>query len=320
MHAFTGGIARDDELLRLARSLDGSARIASADPPQPAPPAAVRPKAIGVTQVDTLASDPFAFYATQILKLRPLDPLDQEPSAATRGNRIHDVMEQWTASGGGTVERLMQFAEQMLADEGRLPLLRALWAPRVRRAIRWAGETVHEREGKGWTVIAAEAAGQMLLPNGVTLKGRADRIDRDGWGALAVVDYKTGAPPSKTQVRGGYASQLGLIAALAAAGVLTAKDGTPVASGAASSLAYWRLSGGLKSPGAEIDPLKGRINGEEPPSPDEHISFVMARVIQLTDRYLIGDAPFVAKLRPDLAWDDYDHLARVAEWLGRPQR
>ncbi len=317
LHAFTGGIARDDDLLRLARRLDGGGRIASADRPAPAPAASARPRSIGVTHIDTLASDPFAYYAKQILRLRRLDPLDQEPTALDRGNLVHKIMERWTLGGGGSLDRLEQIASEELRDAERHPLLRALWVPRARRAIAWAGETVHVREALGWNVLAAEAGGQMVLANGVTLRGRADRIDRDSWGALTVVDYKTGAPPAKSQVRGGFANQLGLIAAMASAGALKDGDGK-VVTGTAAALAYWRLSGGAKKPGEEIDPLKGRVGGAEPASPDEHIAFVMARVLALTDRYLLGDAPFTAKLRPELAWDEFDHLARVAEWLGRP--
>ena len=38
-------------------------------------------------------------------------------------------------------------------------------------------------------------------------------------------------------------------------------------------------------------------------------------------RWLTGDAPFVAKLHPELApYGDYDQLMRLDEWYGRQER
>ncbi len=315
LQAFSGGVVPDAELLTLARGLDGGGEAHPVDRPAPSPPPGTRPRALVVTEVDTLASDPYAFYARNILGLRAWDPLDQEPTPSERGTLIHDVLESWSASGGGTVERLMRGAEQMLAKDGRAPLLRALWAPRVRRMIEWAGQQVIDRERQGWEVIAAEAGGSMTLTNGIVLRGRADRIDRDAAGRLAVVDYKTGAPPKRSQVRSGFANQLGLIAVMAAAGRLATKSGFQATAGVIAEIAYWQLKGG-RDPGTITDPLGGR----EPVDPADHLDFVMARVTRLTSDLLLGGAPFLAKVRPLLSRDDYDHLARVAEWLGRPDR
>ncbi len=314
LQAFTGGLAADPELLMLARGLDGGGEAHPVDRPAPAPPPAARPRTLGVTEVDTLASDPYAFYARTILGLRSWDPLDQEPTAAERGNLIHGVLEDWIASGDGSLERLQRIAERMLLDEGRLPLLRALWAPRVRRMIEWAGEQVLAREAAGWSVVAAEAAGTLDLPNGVVLRGRADRVDRNAEGRLAVIDYKTGAPPSKGQVTSGFASQLGLIALMAAAGRLKTRSGTVAAPGEIAEIAYWQLKGG-KERGKIANPA-----GKTQSDLELHMGEVFDGVTALTSRLLTGSDPFIAKVRPQLSWDDYDHLARVAEWLGRPER
>ena len=314
LQAFTGGIRRDDRLLAIARRIDSRGRVTAGAMPRPAPASAKRPRVLSVTEVDTLVADPFAFYAKRLLRLNPLDPIDQDPTAATRGTRVHGVLEDWTSSGGGSLARLEQLTEAMLQAEGTLfPLLRALWAPRARRALRWAGETVHAREVAGWTAVAAEAAGRLTLVNGITVKGRADRIDRDAEGRLAVIDYKTGRAPTKAQVQGGFANQLGLLAAMAALGTLRTRDGAAVAAGPAQEIAYWKLGGG-NTPGEIADPLKGKPVMTAP----EHVEFVLAHVTALTSRLLDGDAAFEPKVHPGLAWGDYDHLARVREWIDRP--
>jgi ATP-dependent helicase/nuclease subunit B len=313
LQAFSGGIRSDHELLDLARRLDGRGQGRARPAPSPAPPAIARPRTLSVTEVDTLIADPFAFYARNILSLRRLDPLDDDPTAQTRGNRIHKVMERWIGSGGGSLQRLMTIAEEEIAAEARqFPLLRALWAPRARRALAWAGQAVHDREADGWTSMFAEAGGELLLANGITLKGRADRIDLHDDGRLAVIDYKTGAPPSPAQVAAGFANQLGLLMAMAASGNLRTRaarlrPGTP------AELLYWQLGGGAV-PGKIIDALKSR----PPVTAVDHVDAVLDRTERLTTALLLGTAAFEPKLHPGFAWGDYDHLARVAEWLDRP--
>ena len=311
LQAFSGGLTEDRHLLQLARGIDVRLPALSVRPPRPAPPAAGRPRKISVTQIDTLVTDPFAFYARAVLGLKPLDPLDQDPTAATRGNRIHEVLERWVNSGGGSLERLQQLTEEMLASEGsQFPLLRALWGPRARRAIDWAGEAILAAEAEGWHRMVAESGGEWLLPNGITLTGRADRVDRDAEGRLAIIDYKTGRVPSARAVREGLANQLGLLMAMAARGHLR-----KVAAGEPAALAYWKLSGGTEA-GKPENPLRGK----PPLSAADHAEAALAVAIAQTDALLLGDAGFISKRVPGYGWTDYDHLARVAEWQDRPKR
>ncbi len=311
LQAYSGGLASDDALLSLARGIDSRAGPVPGRAPRPAPPAAARPRRISVTQIDTLVTDPFAFYARSVLGLKPLDPLDQDPTAATRGNRIHEVLERWIKSGRGSPEQLQRFTEEMLAAEGsQFPLLRALWGPRARRAIAWAGEQILAAEADGWLQMVAEASGECALPNGITLSGRADRVDRDAEGRLAIIDYKTGGVPSPTAIREGLANQLGLLMAMAARGMLGG-----VATGDPQALAYWKLKGG-----ADAGEIKDPLRGKPPLTAAEHAEAALAVAIAQTDALLLGDAPFIAKRVPGYGWTDYDHLARVAEWQDRPKR
>ena len=315
LQAYCGGLANDDALLRLARGIDSRRAPVPGRPPRPAPPAAGRPRHISVTQIDTLVTDPFAFYASAVLGLKPLDPLDQDPTAATRGNRIHEVLERWVNSGRGSLELLDRYIEEMLASEGsQFPLLRALWGPRARRAIEWAGEQIIAADSDGLTKMLAEAGGEWLLPNGITLKGRADRIDRSAEGGLTIIDYKTGRVPSTAAVRGGLANQLGLLMAMAAKGMLATRAGATLA-GEPAALAYWKLSGGT-GPGE----IKDALGGKPPLSAADHAADAVAIAIAETDALLLGNAPFVAKRVPGYGWSDFDHLARVAEWQDRPKR
>src|SRR3546814_20389444 len=103
---------------------------------------------------------------------------------------------------------------------------------------------------EGGLAVAVEARGERPRA-GVALNGRADRIDaRDG--ALRIVDYNTGKPPTTRQLKAGFALQLGLIGWLADQGAFYPVLGT------ALRFDYWWLSGGSDNPGEVPLPTKGQ--------------------------------------------------------------
>jgi ATP-dependent helicase/nuclease subunit B len=320
-HFEAGGqarLVRRDDLVRLARLLDAApagAPLPAA--PRPCPPLALRPDRISITELDTLIADPFAFHAKRILKLSPMDPLDQDPTPAMRGNLAHTVLERWVRGNLGTLDLLDRIASEELDREAaHFPLLAATWVPRMKLALRWAGQLILQREQAGWTRMLAEVEGNMTLANGIVLRGRIDRLDRHRDGCLLIADYKTGAPPAKGRVRALEANQLALGLAMAAAGKLVDENGQPIAGGVPGDIEYWQLMGKRGEPGKVHGPLHGNIEI----APADHVSRALAAAEELTTTYLQTDAPFLPKLRPDWSWQDYDHLARVAEWINRSER
>ena len=310
--ALAGSALRSDtELLQTADAIDAAGPPRRAARPAPAPPVALRPRQLSVTKAEQLLVDPFAFYASRMLRLEPLDALDADPSAAERGIDVHAVLEQWVSEGSRDPARLLELAHLRMAKWADHPLVGALWVPRLERAMHWAATTLTEWEADGWAALAAECAARERLANGVTLTGRADRIDRNAAGELAIIDYKTGAPPARAQVEGGFALQMGLLGWLAQRGGFGAA--APVA-----AFRYWKLSGG-REPGKASDPLAS--NRVPFITPAAHIAATLAIFERLCADYLLGETPFVAKAHPEYAMKlrDFDHLARVGEWLGRPR-
>src|SRR5690606_1097187 len=102
------------------------------------------------------------------------------------------------------------------------------------------------------------------------LTAKADRIDRRrSDGALAVLDYKTGNPPTAKQVHSGLTPQLPLEAAIAQAG------GFPeLAPGAVAELVYIRLGGGA-TPG-DAERIESKPNAREPIPPAEELAALAA--------------------------------------------
>ncbi len=307
------------DLLAWARALDApSGATTPAQRPAPAPH--TRPITIGVTQVDTLRADPFAFYAAAMLRLRRLDPPAADLTPAERGRFVHKVMERWFHEADADPALLQETASALFARRypGQ-PRLAALWQPRLLRAVGWAGEQFVTMAAEGWRPLAVEAAGETSF-RGITLKGRADRIDVGPDGQLGIIDYKTGDPPSNSQLAGGFATQLGLLGALID---WRAMDGIV---GNIERLDYWKLGGGFTTPGKAKSAIKLRLRGEGgQPAPEapwttapEMIAACWSWYEDAVDRFLLGHEPFVAKLHPEFATgSDFDQLARVEEWQGR---
>ena len=303
LDAISGGLPRDVPLERLTRALDDPGPPRPADQPEPNPPPEQRPTRISVTSVDRLKADPFAFYAKAILRLRELDNVDADHTARWKGSAVHEVFEHWLHEDACDPDKLRPRAEALLAGAAIHPMLRALWAPRLLEAIDSLAELERDNRDEGRLPLVAEVTGEAVIA-GVTVEGRVDRIDRLGDGGIAVIDYKTGAPPSRKAVDKGFALQLGLLALIARAGGFEGVSGEPQA------FEYWSLAKRLleKNP---IRPNKDR-------TPHEFLADTEAHFRDAAHDYLLGTRPFTAKLNPAYApYGDYDQLMRLEEWYGR---
>ena len=304
LQAMTGGVARDVKLERLVRALDDPGPPQPVDRPQPCPPAEQRPERIPVTAVDRLSADPFAFYAQAILRLRALDPADADHTAKWKGIAVHKVLEEWLRQDECEPAKLRPRAEQLLAGEAIHPMLRALWAPRLLEAIEWIARLESDNRAAGRRPVKAEVNGEAAVA-GVTVYGRADRIDRLADGSLAVIDYKTGAPPTHKAVSAGFALQLGLLGLIGRAG------GFPDVSGDPGVFEYWSLTRHKGSFGKLMRPDKDMQTGE-------FLDHAYGKFAAAAARWLTGTEPFTAKLNPAYApYGDYDQLMRLEEWYGR---
>jgi ATP-dependent helicase/nuclease subunit B len=265
---------------------------------------------IAVTALDRLRGDPYQFYAQAILGLRSLDPLDAEPTAAWKGTAVHEILEEWHEAGAlpGT---LIPIAERRLEEMSAHPFMRGLWRPRLLSALCWIEQETERLLGEGRRVAAWEKKGEMRV-DGIRIHGRADRIDQLADGTLAVVDYKTGTPPSGAMVEKGFALQLGLIAMIAQGGRM---EGI---AGEASRFEYWSLArnkergfGYMAEPVLEGSRRTGLPRGEFVERTEDYLRQAIAT-------WILGNEPFTARLNPDLpGYADYDQLMRLDEWQGR---
>jgi ATP-dependent helicase/nuclease subunit B len=304
LRAMTGGLVHDARLERMALALDDPGPPQPVGRPAPRPPVEQRPDRISITAVDRLNADPFAFYAQAILRLRTLDPVDDDHTARWKGTAVHEIFEQWLREDDCDPGRLRERAEQLLAGDTIHPMLRALWAPRLLEAIEWMAELERTNRRNGRRPLAAEISGEASFA-GILVQGRADRIDRLPDGTIGIIDYKTGAPPRQKAVDAGFALQLGLLGLIARAGGFDGIVGEPRA------FEYWSLSRHNGRFGRLMRP-------DEKTGPDEFLAQSEAAFARAAGQWLTGTEPFTAKLNPAYApYGDYDQLMRLEEWYGR---
>lgn len=311
-------MTRDGERYRLlARFADHAPPAPPLARPAPKPDPALFPRALSVTEIETLVRDPYAIYARHVLGLDALDPIAAEPGAAERGTLIHDVLGRFAkiypeglpdrAVARQTLEQLGLDALQDIAEA--FPELYAEWRPRFDRMADAFLDWEYERRALVRRVHA-EISGTVTIPLGnevFTLRCRADRIEEHRDGRFTVVDFKTGQPPGNREVVVGFSPQLTLEAAMLMRGgfrdVGRARE--------APDLLYVHASGGR-------EPLKPRPITQEKDGPpiadviEEHYR----RLSGLVARFIKGEAAYVSRPYPKYAkrYSDYDHLARVKEW------
>ncbi|MCY4396734.1 MAG: double-strand break repair protein AddB [Rhodospirillaceae bacterium] len=302
---------RDAALVALARQLDRPARVQSCARPMPRPPVEVRPRRLSVTQIEKWLRDPYTIYARYILRLAPLDDIDADAGALDRGIILHDVFEAFVRDfPAGPLppdaqSKLKALGRARFMDLAHAPGVAAIWWPRFERA---AEAFVAEEAARRPAIRSShvEVSGRIEIPGPAgpfRLTGKADRIDLKRGGVAEILDYKTGGLPKKADVDSGFNPQLALEGLILQRGGF---EGLPAVDEVAA-LTYWQLSGGRK-------PLEIRDAGKKPAA--GLIAAADAGLARLVAAYDDPGRAYAA--RPASAWalayNDYEHLARIREW------
>jgi len=293
-----------------AIALDEAPPVPRATRPAPAPPLALRPRRLTVTEIETFLRDPYSIFARHVLRLAPLDPLDAAPGAAERGSALHAALGSFTAAFPRELPRdalaqLLEHGRSAFAPLAVFPAEHALWWARFERVAAFVVEFERRRRA-GCATVVAETSGRLDLPLGevsFALVGRADRIEQRRDGTLAVLDYKTGTAPTARQVAS-LSPQLALEAAMAERGAFRDVPPLPV-----SEISYVELKGGAT--GGEEKPIryKDRTIKEVAETALEGLLSLLAAFEDPAQGYRSLAAP-----QWQGGFGDYDHLARVREW------
>jgi ATP-dependent helicase/nuclease subunit B len=299
--------------------LTHSAKVDPILQPAPKPPLAARPLKLSVTAIEDWLRDPYTIYAKYILRLDPLDPVDMPLSAADRGSAIHDALGEFTQTFATALPDrpalvLRGIGEKFFAPLMERPEARALWWPRFQRIAGWFADWELARRDD-IERIAAEIRGEIKIPLGneriFTLSARADRIEQRRDGSFAILDYKTGQPPTGKQVRMGLSPQLTLEAAILREGGFDGID----AGASVGELVYVRLSG--NNPPGEQRSLELKIRNNDTPQPPDQAADYAREQLEILVRKFENEDEAYTSLNLSM-WSNrygaYDDLARIKEW------
>ena len=305
---------RAQNLRYFAQVLDTPTASARAERPAPKPPADIRPRRLSITEIETLIRDPYAIYAKHVLGLRKLRELGAPPDAAERGNLIHNVVAKFVEEGhdfvsGDAHATLMQLADseyQRMADaedKKQIWLKRfGLIAQRFLEFERARQNDVSSRhaEKRGKTKIA-------IAHDEVEIFGYADRIDVMRDGELEIIDFKTGGVPLPKEMQQFLSPQLPMEAIIAASGGFDDVDRAQ-----AKNLRYIKMAHG-----PDAFEVKDFSKGKRPLIDviDDYQRYfsAFAEMMLLSEQHAM-----VSQLTPKEAQQfpgDYDHLARMKEWM-----
>lgn len=298
---------RGAEYVEWARLLDEAKNVPFISQPMPVPPLNMRPKHFSVTEIETLRRDPYAIYAKKVLRLSPLDDFIREPSFAERGTLYHAIVagfveENIDPFASDALTKLMAIAHREFHALQLPPDVEAIWWLRF-EALAGNYITWEKTRPKRQRFAEISANAVEIDKTGVTLSGRADRIDIMGQVAT-IFDFKTGSSPSVKQAATLIAPQLALEGALLMRGAF-ADCGTLKP----DDLLYVRLK------------AQGEVLSESVPLSAKRAATELSeeawnRLGELIAYYQNPAQGYRSRALPPVVRyeGDYDHLARVLEW------
>lgn len=293
--------ARGRYWLDMGRALEAAIASPLARRPSPVPPVAARPKELSVTNIEKLIRDPYAIYASKVLKLRKLNPVQHAPDALHRGTTIHKVFETFvsdTAKDPDLVQvaRLLDTASEVLKARVPWPADRIQWHVRIEKIAQWFIEAERARRANARPVLFERTGAITLTDPPFRVTAKADRIDIDNDGQARVYDYKTGTAPTKKQ------QMLFDVQLLVTAAIIAEGGFTEISPRGVAEARYIALGSAPKEEPAPLDEL--------PPAQ------VLERLKLLLLAYTEPDMGFTARNRmhKDIYGSDYDQLSRFGEW------
>lgn len=239
-----------------------------------------------VTELEHLIHNPYSFYVKHILRLRVLDDYWDGVDARDFGNLVHDVVERATDLRPDAL--VAEMDRRALEKLGAGSVIFHFWHKRfVEIAPVIANELTSVQNAY------AEIGGSVKIA-GRNVRARADRIWDGG-----VMDIKTGAAPSKSQLEQGNMPQLPLEAYILQSG------GFPIKTSALSRAPIMRF--------LQLKNNDARVIEYDAEKTAEMMRAAVDKVTELFNIYSAGGAGYEYRETGNQKYKLYDDLARVRD-------
>jgi ATP-dependent helicase/nuclease subunit B len=287
-------------LKEILENVKKSSKVETIKLKNPNPEIELRPRHFWVTDLDLLISNPYAFYAKKILKLKLIKILGIDDKKSLCGNYMHEVLAEFirNSKGAFSLEELRQTAQKIQRERGLNPSALGLWFFRQSKIFSFIINSINNVSAqKHYAEIHGNCNLKITETYEAYISCIADRIDIDEHGDVSIIDYKSGATPEKKQVEKGKKIQLAVESLIAQNGGFGLK-GKRV-----KSLSYWELT-----KQNIISVAKGKEEVEQ-----LHIK-ILKVLRELIYRYNVsGEAYRITRGSP--YEKAYLHLSRMKEWM-----
>lgn len=265
----------------------------------PNPRLCYRPNKFSATDIESLANNPYAFYAKKVLLLKKINSINDRKNL--KGIFVHDVLNTFVKENHSdfTINMLEDTAKNVLKNKWLELNDFGIWFFKLKNIFSFFIKNINKD-----TILFSEKRGECTintLSNYVfNIFCIADRIDLLEDDTLSIVDYKTGSIPSKKQVERGYKPQLPVEA------IIAKNNGFKTDKINVSSLLFWSLNGDEE--GGKIFPVTKKVEDTE-----KLIEKTLSELCALIDQYNVIGVPYNINLNYEYD-KEYFHLARVKEW------
>lgn len=239
-----------------------------------------------VTELELLIHNPYAFYVRHILKLRVLDDYWIGMGPRDFGNLVHDVVEHATDLRPNVL--VAEMDRRALEKLGQGSILFYFWHKRFVEIA-----PVIANELSSVSRAYTEISGCVKIA-GRNVRARADRVWDGG-----VLDIKTGAAPSKSQLQQGNMPQLPLEAYILQSG------GFPIKMTECSRVPVMRFLQLRNNDACVIEYDKDTTQ--------DMIKAAVDKVTELFNIYSAGGAGYEYRETGDQKYKIYDDLARITD-------
>ena len=254
------------------------------------------PAQISATDIETLIRAPYNFYAKKILNLKPEQEIEDEPKLSEFGNMFHKIVELYTKNYGNTGAKSLKDYAQELLEKSIFPKhTQKFWQLKI-ESLEKDFISFDEQRRLAAKKIYSEVRGELELviaDHKVKIVAIADRIELNSQNKALILDYKTGAIPTKKDVLSGLSPQLMIEAIILLEGGF-ADIGQSVET---TSLVYVKINS--QEPFISVT--------EIPITKDDILEHKQGLINLLTHYITTGEYAIEPNL---MKYDDYWHLAR----------
>ncbi len=257
--------------------------------PKPRPPVELRPTHLSVTQVEQLMRDPYSVYAKKILKLKPLNYIDQKPNQLEFGNYVHYALDIFNKSS----EDLLEIWSRIMKIQN--PIATKIWTARFKKIAAWVSR--YEKQTRDTHFVETELKLSTKIGKKFTLTAKADRVERSISGNnINIIDFKTGSIPTQIDIKNGFSPQLTLEAFLIKQNSSSAHI---------ENILYIQLSSGKKI--GHIMKVQGDIS--------EMLKTTQRGLESVVSKYMDPSTAYLACPKPEKSptYNEFEHLERLGK-------